>query len=169
MRRRLAYIAALVICMSVTAAGTSCRAAVYGHSVGIRLGNHFAADYKFYFMEHSAMDFTFGLVNPFWPKYQFLLFSAAYDFHIGTGVRGLAPYVGCGFSTGARFGDVSEKYRDRIDYFLSVDLPVGLEYSVPRKPVAFFFEWSPKVQLLSDIRFIPQSVSVGLRFRLPSR
>lgn len=138
--------------------------AVHGHSVGIRLGNHFAADYKFYMGNHSAMDFTFGLVNPFTPQYQFLLFSAAYNFRIATGVSRLNPYFGAGLSTGARFGDLDEAHRDRVDYFLSVDIPIGLEYTLRRKPAAFFIEWSPKLQVVKDVRFIYHSISVGVRF-----
>lgn len=149
------------------AGGQKAGASTYGHSVGVRLGNHFAADYKFYFAKHSAIDFTFGLVNPFSPQYQFLLFSGAYDFHIGTGVSGLSPYVGGGLSLGTRFGDVDEAMRDRVDFFLSIDIPVGLEYAMRKKPVAFFFEWSPKVQMVSDIRFVPNSVAIGIRFVFP--
>lgn len=160
--RVLTFLFLTVICMTMT--GQKVSASVYGHSVGIRLGNHFAADYKFYMGRHSAMDFTFGLINPFTPRYQFLLVSAAYHFQIATGVSRLNPYFGAGLSTGARFGDVDPNLRDRVDYFLSVDIPIGLEYTLARKPASFFIEWSPKLQVVKDVRFIPQSVSVGVRF-----
>ncbi len=149
------------------AGGLKADASTYRHSVGVRLGNHFAADYKFYVSNHSAFDFAFGLVNPFSPQYQFLLFSGAYDFHFGTGVSGLSPYIGGGLSLGTRFGDLDVALRDRVDFFLSLDIPVGIEYSVRRKPVAFFLEWNPKVQLVNDIRFIPHSASIGVRFVFP--
>lgn len=141
--------------------------AQHGHSVGVRLGNHFAADYKFYLSGHSAFDFTFGLVNPFYPQYQFLLFSGAYNFHFGTGVSGFSPYIGGGLSLGTQFGDPDIAMRDRVDFFLSIDIPVGVEYRMQRKPVIFFLEWSPKCQVLGKLAFIPQSAAAGIRFVLP--
>lgn len=164
MKPLTSYLVAIV--MALLLSGHESRA-YSGHSVGIRVGNHFAADYKYYMSRHSALDFSFGLVNPFYPQYQFLLVSGAYNFHIGSGVTGLTPYIGGGLSLGTQFGDPDMKRRDRVDFFFSLDIPVGIEYRLQRKPVTFFLEWSPKCQIVSDLRFISQSAAIGIRFVLP--
>ncbi len=139
-----------------------------GHSFGIRLGNEIAVDYKYQFTSHSGLDAKAGVVNPFTQHYQFFLVSAAYHLDIGSYSSRLRPYVGAGFSTGMQFGHWKEAQSSKITYFLSVDVPIGLELKSLKKPVVFCLEWSPKVQLLSYTRFLPQSVALGVRYIFPS-
>ena len=164
MRRILAVLSAIIL--SGIAAGKA-DAYVYRHSAGLEIGNLFAFDYRYRFTEHSAVDAAIGVVNPFCPSYQFLLVSTAYHYNFRTGVDRLYPYVGGGLSAGTRFGHWNEAFRTRISFFMSVDIPVGVEYRVKRKPVVFCLEWSPKLQFLTDLRFVPQSVALGVRFILP--
>lgn len=139
----------------------------YRHSAGLKIGNLFAADYRYCISRHSAVDATVGVVNPFYPEYQFLIASAAYHYSFGTGVARLSPYIGGGLSAGVQFGHWNKTMKTRISYFMSADLPVGVEYCLERKPIVFCFEWSPKLQFLNWLRFVPQSVAVGVRFVLP--
>lgn len=139
----------------------------YRHSAGIDIGNLFAADYRYCFSAHSAIDASAGVVNPFCPEYQFMLVSSAYHYRFGTERGRLVPFVGAGISAGTQFGHWDKAQLSRISFFMSVDIPVGIEYILERKPVAFSLEWSPKLQFLSCTRFIPQSVSFGIRFILP--
>lgn len=136
----------------------------YDYSLGIRLGNYFAAEGKFFFSMTSAMDISFGLMNPFTPEYQFLLLSGAYNLHLTRHTSGLIPYIGTGLSTGLQFGDRNRSLRASRSFFLSADIPLGIEYKLRNSPVLFCLEWSPKVRFLKDIRFLPQSISVGFRY-----
>ena len=149
----------LVTCLSAGLCAQPVR-----HTFGIRAGNHFAVDYKAYFDEANALNLNAGVINPFTGWYQFVTLSGAYHRDFNVSVERLNPYVGAGLSTGVQFGHWNRESRDRITYFMSVDLPVGLEYSLRKHPVTFTLEWSPKFQFLSDLRFIPQSVSIGVRF-----
>lgn len=150
------------LCLSFDA-----EAQYYRQSIGIRAGNQFSVDYKIFVSKGSALDFNLSVVNPFVPEYQFALFSAAYGYHFKTGTERFLPYIGGGFSTGVQFGHWAKERNDRITYFLSADVPVGVEYILPKKPIVFCLEWSPKVQFVKNLRFIPHSIAVGMRIILP--
>lgn len=134
------------------------------HTFGIRAGNQFAVDYKLYFDDANSLDINAGVINPFTSWYQYAALSGAYHRNFNLPVERLQPYIGAGISAGVQFGHWNRDSRDKITYFMSADLPLGLEYTLRRHPVIFSFEWSPKFQFLSDLRFVPQSVSVGVRF-----
>ncbi len=166
MKNALKYFAAVLTVVSMfMTVDTS--AQYYRRSFGVRLGNQFAADYKMFFTASSALDVNLGLINPFVPDYQFVTLFASYNYHFDTGVERLAPYIGGGLSAGIQFGHWDRSRRDRVSYFMSADLPLGVEYRLARKPVVFCFEWSPKFQFLGEMRFIPHSVSAGVRFIFP--
>ena len=137
----------------------------YDYSLGVRLGNYFAAEGKFYVTRSGAVDISLGLVNPFAPAYQFMLLSGAYNMQLGKRTYGLMPYIGAGLSAGVQFGERDMVQRgNRRSFFMSADIPVGMEYKLANSPVVFVLEWSPKIRFLSGVRFIPQSISVGFRY-----
>ena len=137
----------------------------YDYSLGVRLGNYFAAEGKFFVTRSSAVDISFGFVNPFAPAYQFMLLSGAYNLQLTKRTSGLLPYIGAGLSTGVQFGDRDRSREgNRRSFFMSADIPLGMEYKLPGSPVVFLLEWSPKIRFLSGVRFIPQSVSAGFRY-----
>lgn len=162
MRGRLIFLVSLLLLLTMTQEQVS--AQYSRHSLGVRIGNQVAADYKFCFSERSAIDVNFGVVNPFTPQYQFLLLSGAYHYHLKSGSPGVIPYIGAGLSGGVQFGGRSEARRNDVTYFMSADVPLGFEYILRRYPVTFAVEWSPKLQFLSEVRFIAQSISLGIRF-----
>lgn len=158
MRRFLSFVVSLV-CLQALLSAQSVR-----HSFGIRAGNQFAVDYKVCFDGANALDVNAGVINPFTAWYQFTTLSGAYHRNFNTSVDRFQPYVGAGLSAGMQFGHWNRESKDKITYFMSADVPVGLEYTLSKHPVTFVFEWSPKFQFLSDLRFIPHSVSIGVRF-----
>ena len=154
------------IAVSIACALAVCKADArpYDYSLGIRLGNYFAAEGKFFVSMSSAIDISAGLVNPFSPHYQFLVVSGAYKLHLTKRTAGLMPYIGAGLSAGTQFGDRSKERRRSRSFYMSADVPLGLEYKLPSSPVVFCLEWSPKVRFLTGVRFIPQSISLGFRY-----
>lgn len=164
MNRTAAFCAGLILAFLLAFAGRG-HARPYDYSLGVRLGNHFAAEGKFFVTRSSAVDISFGLVNPFTPAYQFMLLSGAYNLQLSKRTSGLLPYIGAGLSAGMQFGDRDRTQQgNRKSFFMSADIPLGIEYKLAGSPVVFMFEWSPKIRFLSGVRFIPQSVSVGFRY-----
>lgn len=165
MNKRIAALyAGLLLAFLLGFAGRA-QARPYDYSLGVRLGNYFAAEGKFFVTRSSAVDISFGLVNPFTPAYQFMLLSGAYNLQLVKRTSGLLPYIGAGLSAGMQFGDKDRAQEgSRRSFFMSADIPLGLEYKLAGSPVVFLLEWSPKIRFISGARFIPQSVSVGFRY-----
>lgn len=159
---RYAAVAFLSAVLAMSAPRTEARP--YDYSLGIRLGNCFAAEGKFFFSMSSAVDISFGLVNPFTPHHQFMLVTGAYNLHLSGNTSGLLPYIGAGISLGTEFGDRDKAMRTRKRFFMSADIPLGLDYKLPGSPVVFCLEWSPKIGFIDKVRFIPHSISVGFRY-----
>lgn len=165
MKRLLTYIVSAILLTGLFGTGGTASAQYYKHGLGVRMGNHFAADYKTFLNENFAVNANLGLVNPFTKHYQFMLVSGSFQYNFDTPVSRLVPYVGVGLSTGMQIGRRRHNTGISNDYsfFMSADIPVGVEYSF-RMPFVVFFEWSPKIQFLEEVCFVPQSVSLGFRF-----
>lgn len=165
MKRALAYIVAAVVTCGLFGTAKPAAAQYYKHGLGIRVGNHFAADYKTFFSERFAVDANLGLVNPFTMRYQFMIVSGACQYHFATPIPKLVPYAGGGLSAGMQFGRRRHNTSISRDhsFFMSVDIPIGVEYTL-KMPAVVFFEWNPKIQFIEEACFVPQSVSLGFRF-----
>ncbi len=146
--------------------------AQYGRSsLGIRLGNHIAVDYKQQTTARSGFNVSLGVLNPFSADKNYVHLTAAYHFNFVSSEKPVSAYIGAGFSTGAQFlADKEAGTGTDAKFFLSADVPIGIEFALVGKPVVFCIEWSPKVKFFAGKpEFLYHSLAAGIRFHLPIR
>ncbi len=119
--------------------------AQYKNAIGIALGSPSGITYKTFISGNNALDFTLGYG---WTggDGEFFGISGLYEIHSPiTNANGLSFYYG----PGAHIGSWHEK--DRSDnLFLGIDGAIGLEYMIPRVPIALSLDFRPGINLIGN-------------------
>jgi len=141
----------------------------YNNAIGIRVGETSGLTFKHYFASSNAVE---GIVS-FWPNS--LGITGLYEQYVSTNITGLNWYFGGGghinmgyMRSMDRAYSESRYYAYRYTYpgvGIGVDGIAGIEYKIPKIPIAFSFDLKPFVEINNspDI-FIALDPGFGAKF-----
>jgi len=143
----------------------------YKNAFGIRVGQTSGFTYKHKFENDNAFEAILGTY-----PYAFSL-TALYEKYMATGARGLNWYVGGGGHLGAPvsgnygyyvYNESGRYYYYRTGAFgpaIGIDGIIGIEYKIPKAPVAFSFDLKPNFEYVRA-RGVYGSMDPGLGIKL---
>lgn len=131
--------------------------ASYKNAIGLRAGETSGLTYKHKFGNNTAFEAILGTF-----PYAFSL-TGLFEKYVPTGVNGLQMYFGGGGHVASQLVNSYGYYRytenGRYYYYRSysygpafgVDGIVGIEYKIPRAPVAFSFDLKPNFEVVPGL------------------
>lgn len=151
MKKVLIFVMALTISSALFAQD-------YGRAVGIRFGGGVSANYKQFISSSNAFQIDLGLDNLFDSNYFNILASGTYLWNWGTEVNGLSLYAGPGASIGIHQGS------EHSGIALSIDGLAGIEYVIPKVPLAVSLDYRPQINLVPEARFFAYGLGLGIKY-----
>jgi hypothetical protein len=136
----------------------STKAQDYKLSVGMRLDFIddpfiFAPTFKAFISEKGAIEASVGFGSE-----SIIRVKLNYHHHIPLGeAEGLTAYFGGGGSAFFASGYYSSSV-------FGINMVAGLEYKIPKAPIAINFDWSPYVALSPDVEFAGRGGGLGIRY-----
>lgn len=135
--KNLLRVIALTICLCFVSQ-TEAVAQDYKSAAGLRLGYPWAASYKTFISESSAIEVYAGFRG--WVGYSAVTINGAYLLHNDIeSVDGLQWYYGGG--AGAQFW--SYDAFEESSTFISISGYLGLQYTFEDAPISVTFDWTP--------------------------
>jgi hypothetical protein len=134
----------------------SSKAQDYKLSVGMRLDFIddpfiFAPTFKAFISEKGAIEASVGFGSE-----SIIRLKVNYHHHIPLGdAEGLSAYFGGG---GSAF------FASGYSSVFGINMVAGLEYKIPKAPIAVNFDWSPYVALSPDVEFAGRGGGLGIRY-----
>jgi hypothetical protein len=134
----------------------SAKAQDYKLSVGMRLDFIdepfiFAPTFKAFISEKGAIETSVGFGSE-----SIIRVKLNYHHHVPLGeAEGLTAYFGGG---GTGF------FASGFTSLFGLNLVAGLEYKIPKAPIAINFDWSPYIILSPDVEFAGRGGGLGIRY-----
>lgn len=137
----------------------------YKTAVGLKFGGYENGPSIKYFMESSiALEGIIGF------RQHGIVITGLYEFHQEAfGIKELKFYYGAGAHIGAigagvyqRFNGVNEPY-SRAQLLLGVDGVLGLEYVIPKSPIALSLDLNPRAELATG-PFFDIAPGLGIKY-----
>lgn len=143
----------------------------YRNAFGIRIGQTSGFTYKHKFEGDHAVEVILG-------TYPYALsLTALYEKYMSTGARGLQWYFGGGGHIGAPlsgnygyyvYNENGRYYYYRTSWYgpaVGIDGIIGIEYKIPKAPVAFSFDLKPNFEFVQN-RGVYGNMDPGLGIKL---
>ncbi|MFA6334055.1 MAG: hypothetical protein WCX48_00670 [Bacteroidales bacterium] len=151
MKKSLLVVVALLISFSAFSQN-------YSKAIGFRLGSSVGASYKQFLTAGTAVEGIFDL-DIIGNDNTKIKGSGYYQFHFDVNVDGLSLYAGPGASAGVF---IDGKYKN--NFVMSIDAMGGVEYKFNNVPIVLAFDWTPKLQIISDAGFKPANFALTVRY-----
>ncbi len=153
MKKSLLILTALLISFSAFSQN-------YSKAVGLRLGSSIGVSYKEFLTAGTAGEGIFD-VDIIGKDYMKIKAAGYYQFVFDTNVDGLAFYAGPGISAGVF---VNGEYKN--NFVMSLDAMGGVEYKFRNVPLVLSFDWTPKLQIITDAGLKSANFALTLRYTL---